>query len=145
METGHIGLNVSDIDRSKKFYLQALGFDVIGESQQEGRRFAFLGKDQKVILTLWQQSQGRVENQHPGLHHLSFQVGTLREVQEAEKRLQALKVHFHYDGIVPHKEGATSGGIFFEDPDGIRLEIFTPEDVRQPHAPVPDAPTCGFF
>ena len=34
-------------------------------------------------------------------------------------------LRLYHDGIVPHSEGASSGGIFFEDPDGIRLEIFT--------------------
>jgi lactoylglutathione lyase len=31
---------------------------------------------------------------------------------------------FAYDGVVPHGEGTHSGGIFFEDPDGTRLEIY---------------------
>ena len=35
------------------------------------------------------------------------------------------RARFHHDGVVPHGEGASSGGIFFEDPDGIRLEIYT--------------------
>jgi hypothetical protein len=62
-----------------------------------------------------------------------------------EARLQALDVHFLYDGIVPHREGADSGGIFFEDPDGIRLEIYSPSGAGGQAAPVAEAPTCGFF
>src|SRR5262249_12254373 len=140
-----VGLNVSKIDRSKRFYQDVLGLDVLGESQEPDRRFAFLGKDGKVVLTLWQQSEGTAERQRPGLHHLSFQVANIDEVRAAEERLRKLNVRFHYDGIVAHREGANSGGVFFEDPDGIRLEIFTGSGVESAHAPVAGAPSCGFF
>jgi lactoylglutathione lyase len=47
--------------------------------------------------------------------------------------------------VVAHREGSASGGIFFHDPDGTRLEIYAPSGAE--NAPVPDAaaPTCGFF
>jgi hypothetical protein len=51
----------------------------------------------------------------------------------------------HHGGIVPHAEGRSSGGLFFEDPDGIRLEIFTATGVGDHVAPHGAAPTCGFF
>ncbi len=31
--TGHVGLNVSDLDRSKQFYWEVFGFQVAGKSQ----------------------------------------------------------------------------------------------------------------
>ena len=145
IQTGHVGMNVSNVERSKRFYSDVFGFELIGESQQPERRYAFLGKDQKVILTLWQQSAGRMDPKVPGLHHLSFQVASIDEVKKAQSRLKSLGVVFHYDGIVPHAEGTKSGGIFFEDPDGIRLEIFSPSGVEDAHAPISDAPSCGFF
>ena len=52
-----------------------------------------------------------------------------------------LKVKLLYQGIVPHAEGAESGGVFFEDPDGIRLEIFSPTGAGNLTAPVAGAPT----
>jgi catechol 2,3-dioxygenase-like lactoylglutathione lyase family enzyme len=145
LQTGHVGLNVSDIDRSKRFYQDVFGFEVIRESQQDDRRFAFLGDGSKLLLTLWQQSSGRFEKARPGLHHLSFQVDSIDEVKEAEARLRSLKVPLIYDGIVPHAEGAQSGGIFFEDPDGMRLEIYSPTGAGEHQAPTGDAPSCGFF
>ena len=123
LQTGHIGLNVSHLDRSKQFYQDVFGFQVMGESQAEGRRFLFLGHGGELILTLWQQSDGRFEKHRPGLHHLSFRVDSIEKVQEAERKLRAMNVRFHYEGIVPHAEGLQSGGLFFEDPDGIRLEV----------------------
>jgi len=144
-QTGHIGLNVSDLDRSKKFYQEVFGLTAVGESREEGRRFAFLGQEDKLVLTLWQQAEGRFEKRHPGLHHLSFQVASIKEVQEAARKLKALNAALIYDGIVPHAEGAQSGGLFFEDPDGIRLEIFALTGAGDHTAPTPGAPSCGFF
>lgn len=145
LQTGHIGLNVSDLARSKKFYREVFGFEVMGESQEEGRRFVFLSEGKKLVLTLWQQGEGRFEKQRPGLHHLSFQVNTIEDVGRAEQKLRALNVSFLYDGIVPHAEGAQSGGVFFEDPDGIRLEIYAPSGAGDQTAPTQGAPSCGFF
>ena len=33
----------------------------------------------------------------------------------------------------------------FEDPDGIRLEIYAPTGAGDHAAPTPGAPSCGFF
>lgn len=138
--TGHVGLNVADLDRSVDFYGQVFGFDV----KQRGDGFAFLGDEERLVLTLWRQSDGAFATDRPGLHHLSFEVGSVDEVRAAEERVRAAGVRLHHDGIVPHGEGASSGGIFFEDPDGIRLEIFTGAGVHG-SAPSGAAPTCGFF
>ncbi len=140
-QTGHIGLNVTDLSRSKEFYQTIFGFGVILESQAEGRRFVFLGEGDNIVLTLWEQSKGRFEAQRPGLHHLSFQLETMEKVKETEQRLRARNVRMLYEGIVPHAEGMDSGGVFFEDPDGIRLEIYALTGARERPAPVAGAPT----
>ncbi|PZG13716.1 VOC family protein [Nonomuraea aridisoli] len=144
-QTGHIGLNVTDLDRSREFYERVFGFAVAGESREEGRRYAFLAQDGTLVLTLWQQSESRFAAGLPGLHHLSFQVPDLDAVRRAETVIRDLGAKIHHDGVVPHGEGASSGGVFFEDPDGIRLEIFAPDAAGDRPAPTAGAPTCGFF
>ena len=143
--TGHVGLNVSDLARSKRFYQDVFGFDLSVESNEEGRAFAFLTQNNAIVLTLWQQSDGTFAADKAGLHHLSFQVDSIEEVKKAEQRLQQLGAVIHYGGVIAHAEGAESGGVFFEDPDGIRLEIFAPTGASQSPAPKSGAPACGFF
>src|SRR3954463_10588731 len=77
LQTGHVGLNVTDLEGSSNFYRQVFGFEVLNQSQEEGRRFVFLGNDKSLVLTLWEQSQGQFAKSNPGLHHLSFMVDTL--------------------------------------------------------------------
>ncbi len=142
--TGHVGINVTSLDRSRDFYSDVFHLTRIGGSDDAGRRFAFLGGGERLVLTLWEQSDGRFDGRTPGLHHLSFEVASMDDVRAAEERLRARGATFAYEGIVPHREGAQSGGIFFEDPDGTRLEIYA-KDGASGAAPVTGAPTCGFF
>ncbi|MET9545264.1 MULTISPECIES: VOC family protein [unclassified Streptomyces] len=143
--TGHIGLNVTDLERSLAFYRDVLGYGVIGEGKEEGRRFAFLGDGAHPVLTLWQQADAAYSGAHAGLHHLAIETDSIERVKEYESALRAHGVEFAYEGVVPHGEGAASGGIFFHDPDGTRLEIFAPSGAQNEPTPVKSAPTCGFF
>ncbi|WP_395311268.1 VOC family protein [Mycobacterium sp. AMU20-3851] len=142
---GHVGLNVTDLTRSVDFYRRALGFEQLAISSEGDRRFAFLGVDGDLRLTLWQQSSGEFSTGTPGLHHLSFQVESIEQVRTVEAALKDLGATFAHDGVVAHGEGTPSGGIFFTDPDGIRLEVFAPTGAEAEHAPDGESPTCGFF
>ncbi|WP_031158549.1 VOC family protein [Streptomyces durhamensis] len=142
----HTGLNVTDLDRSLAFYRDVLGFALLAEGKEDDRRYAFLGEDDgQPLVTLWQQARGAYDRDRPGLHHLAFTVDSVDRVQAYETALRAAGVDFAYEGVVAHREGGTSGGIFFHDPDGIRLEISAPLGPDGAPAPHASAPTCGFF
>ena len=133
MQPGHIALNVSDLERAVRFYSGVFGYERLGGSDE----YAFLGKDGRAVITLW------TAGKDP-LHHVAFEVPTAEDAAAAEARVVELGGRMHHAGVVPHREGATSGGIFFTDPDGIRLEIYAPDGVSG-DAPHGEAPTCGFF
>ncbi|RSS82030.1 VOC family protein [Streptomyces sp. WAC06614] len=145
LRTGHVGLGVTELTRSLAFYREALGFELLREGEEEGRRYAFLGRDGELVLTLWEQATGPFAPAAAGLHHLAFSAAGIEEVRAYEERLRALGVDFAHEGVVAHAEGAASGGIFFHDPDGTRLEISAPTGAEGAPAPSGAAPTCGFF
>ncbi|MFD6414855.1 VOC family protein [Streptomyces sp. NPDC060194] len=145
LRTGHVGLNVTDLERSTAFYTRLLGLTVRAEGKEDDRRWALLGRDERLVVTLWQQSGEPFSPSTAGLHHLSFEVGSIDEVTAAEAVLRELGAAFVHDGVVAHGEGGASGGIFFTDPDGIRLEIYAPTGAEGAPAPSGAAPTCGFF
>ncbi|WAZ21746.1 VOC family protein [Streptomyces cinnabarinus] len=145
LRTGHLGLNVTDLDRSLAFYRDVLGFALLAEGKEEDRRYAFLGDGDTLVLTLWQQAAAPYDESRAGLHHLAFQADSVERVRAYETALREYGVEFAYDGVVAHAEGAGSGGIFFFDPDGTRLEISVPSGAEGAPAPHESAPTCGFF
>ncbi|MFF2994333.1 VOC family protein [Streptomyces sp. NPDC057950] len=152
--TGHVGLNVTDLDRSLAFYRDVLGFALLtegkdGKDGEEGeRRYAFLGSsdgDGRPVLTLWQQARSTYGEDRAGLHHLALEVDSIDEVRTYETALRDRGVTFAHEGVVAHREGSASGGIFFHDPDGTRLEIYAPTGAEGAPVPSESAPTCGFF
>jgi lactoylglutathione lyase len=143
--TGHVGINVTNLARSRDFYADVFGLQLLGGSADRPRRFAFLGTGSSVVLTLWEQSKGSFNAQAPGLHHLSFAADSIDAVRATEERLRKRGVKFLYESTVPHAEGLDSGGIYFEDPDGLRLEIFSPTGAKHLPAAAGELPACGFF
>ncbi|WEO97411.1 VOC family protein [Streptomyces sp. FXJ1.172] len=142
----HTGLNVTDLDRSLAFYRDVLGFALLVEGKEGDQRWAMLGEAGGApLVTLWQQAQGAYDSGRPGLHHLAFTVDSAERVREYEAALREYGAKFAHEGVVAHREGGTSGGIFFHDPDGIRLEISAPLGPDGAPAPHDSAPTCGFF
>src|ERR1051325_3634936 len=77
LRPGHIGLNVTDLDRSLPFYGRVLGLETLAEGKADSRRWAFLGRDGEPVVTLWTQSTRGFATGTAGLHHLSFQVDSL--------------------------------------------------------------------
>ena len=74
MKVGHVGLNVNNIEISKKFYIDVFNFEVIFEETKENRKYIFLGHKGEIVVTLWEQSNKEFSKDTAGLHHLAFQL-----------------------------------------------------------------------
>jgi lactoylglutathione lyase len=142
---GHAGLSVTDLDRSVAFYREVLALEVVHQSSETDRRYAFLGVGGRAFLTLWQQSHQPHQPDAAGLHHLAFELPTLDAVRAVEARLRVRGITPRHDGMVPHSEGAESAALFFTDPDGIRLELYSPTGAAALTGAATDGPACGFF
>jgi catechol 2,3-dioxygenase-like lactoylglutathione lyase family enzyme len=145
LQTGHVALNVSDLARSQSFYEQVFGLHEQRRGSDPDKKWVFLGRGKQTVITLFQQSTGTFRTDSPGLHHLSFQAENVEQVEAAERIVRSLGAPVFHDGLVAHMAGASSGGLFFADPDGIRLEIFAPTGLQDSPAPSGEQPTCGFF
>jgi len=130
---GHIGLCVSDLDRSRRFYVEGLGFEFLNgldvpDSPADrllrlepplGLRAEYLAKDGFVLELMHFDREAnppapeRVMNE-PGLTHLSFSVD---DVSAVANRLEAL-------GAEVLRETDVGGGIFLRDPDGQLIELY---------------------
>ncbi|MFD4789737.1 VOC family protein [Streptomyces sp. NPDC058459] len=142
ISTGSAGLNVTDLDRSIAFYERALRFEVIRRSSDPARPYALLGQESAVLLTLWQQTSERFAPDRAGLHHLSFEVPTVEALGETEAALRTAGIAIRDDPGAPGQAAAT-GQLFFLDPDGIRLEVYTDDPRAQ--SPASGLPRCGFY
>lgn len=121
----HMALTVTDMDRARDFYQDVLGFEFVTEF---GPKYLLSNGD--VILALNQSpdpSQAvtgdRFNENRVGLDHVSFNVGSMAELESA---LQVLE-----ERGIPHGEIKDLGGLgicvlAFRDPDNIQIELTAP-------------------
>ncbi len=76
---------------------------------------------------------------------MAFILDSVDELKAFEKKLEDNNITKIYDGIVSHCEGAHSGGVFFLDPDGVRLEVCIAEGIEKCNPDTKDHSSCGFF
>ena len=135
----HIGLTVTNLERSKTFYQELFGWKEVGADLKMG--YVFLA-DGKNFLTLWQKSTHGYAESSAGLHHFALAVESVDDLTQAEQLLRKKKIRIHYNRIVPLQDGAHEAEIYFYDPDGIRVELFSPNGGDGREAPVSHGPSC---
>ena len=143
---GSCGLNVTDLARSVDFYSATLGVEEVRSGVVGNSGYALLGHGGTVLLTLWEQAGSPAAHATAGMHHLSFEAPSLEALRLVRDRLVAHGVALREDVVTG--DSPLTGQLFFEDPDGIRIEVYT----EDPRCRWPDAeyagqpaPRCGFY
>ena len=123
----HVGVKVTDLDRSIRFYSDLFGFEMVdrrmlGRSNVEAAAMEVGGS---IIFLLYEDSfQARSAEEHGGVDHfcLTFTDPEFREILE---RIKAMGVRLE-GGVVP-RTGATgrSDSQYILDPDGNQIEVKT--------------------
>ncbi len=98
----HVALDVRDVRRSRDFYVEHLGLEVIRESGEDN---CFLGSGGGFFLTLFR-------GDNPGLNHYCYAIRDF-DADRAEAKLKEA-------GLKVRRE---SGRIYFDDPDGIEVQV----------------------
>lgn len=118
---GHVVLGVRDPQRSIKFYTEALGMELVNVLEDMQMAFLSFGErdhDIAVIKVSEDQSVGSA-----GLAHTALEIeGGQEQLRELYERLKSYgaKVEFTVDHVL-------TKSVYFFDPDGNRLEIFSQE------------------
>jgi len=121
----HIYIAVSDLAVSQAFYdrvlLETLGFrknrfELDGDPhiQYFNRQFGFVLRPARRGT--------RHDSYAPGLHHFCLRVQSRQDVEAAARKLRALGIEASEARLYP-AYAPDYAATFFEDPDGIRLEV----------------------
>ena len=118
---GHVVLGVRDPARSIKFYTEALGMELVKFLEDLQMAFFSFGERDHDIAVIKVPDDQPVGS--PGLAHTALEVdGGEKQLRELYARLNSrgVRVEFTADHVL-------TKSVYFFDPDGNRLEIFSQE------------------
>jgi len=118
---GHAVVFVSDLERSRRFYTEVLGFKVSdvypGSMMPGGMIFLRCNADHHCLALVGDGDAGKAKK----LHHLAFELATLEEVFYARDHLRQSGTPIVYEG---RRRAGCQVSVEFLDPDGHHLELY---------------------
>ena len=120
----HVGLTVPDLESARRFFLDGLGFEQVGEVPDYPAVFV---SDGAIMITLWQAEDPASavpfdRRANIGLHHLALRVGDASDLERLSAELRTrddLDIEFEPEGL------GNSGikHMMCRIPGNIRLEL----------------------
>lgn len=119
----HVAIICSDYEKSKHFYVEFLGFEVIQETFREHKKSYKLdlkvaGKYQIELFSFPEPPKRASSPEACGLRHLAFEVDNVSETIN-ELKSKGVKVGEIFFDNITEKQYA-----FFYDPDNLPLEVY---------------------
>jgi glyoxylase I family protein len=132
----HLRLTVTNVERSRAFYTDVLGFEVVAESPgspddpqvraDPDRLYGgvvFMTNGMLLGLRPVAPGEDRFDSERVGLDHLSFAVASRQDLEDAASRLDERDITH---GEVRDLPAFGIAILSFSDPDGIHLELTAP-------------------
>jgi catechol 2,3-dioxygenase-like lactoylglutathione lyase family enzyme len=113
----HIALKVQDVERSKKFYREILGMDVVWEPDAQNV-YLSSGCDNIAIHEVPESFLKTAEERQ--LDHLGFVVESIKRVEELESQFRSQGVKIIHPFKI-HRDGSAS--FYCADPDGVVIQM----------------------
>lgn len=119
-QIGHVHLKVADLERSLRFYVGILGFEI---TQHYGNSAVFLsagGYHHHIGLNTWHsRDAGPAPVKTAGLYHLAILYPTRKDLAVALNRL--IEAKYPLSGAADH---GVSQAIYLNDPDKNGVELY---------------------
>ena len=132
----HVRITVTNLERSRTFYTEVLGFEVVAQSPGSPDDPAVRNDPAQLYGGLVFQTNGilfglrpvagaedRFDSERVGLDHISFTVRSREELVQAASRLDERGV---VHGEVQDLPAFGIAILSFSDPDGVHLELTAP-------------------
>ena len=118
---GHLVLRVKDVQRSRRFFEDVMGIPAVAQNERGMVFFSTDVKDNHHMLAIMPAKEGAAmpTPDHVGMQHVSFELGSFAELQDAYRRLKEHDVpldHTTFHGVTK--------SVYFYDPDGNRFEFY---------------------
>src|SRR5205814_1756958 len=113
-KVSHVGLNVSDIEKSIRFYTEILGFR-LSDRNQQGMAFLRNGTDHHTIALAQgpKDGTGAPPDRYLTFHHMALEVDSVDELFNAREFLKEKGVEIEFEG---RRGPGCNIGIEFRDP-----------------------------
>ncbi len=123
----HVGLTVPDLDASERFFVDVLGWTLVGGIPSYPAKFV---SDGTVTVTLWRAADPDAavafdRRANIGLHHLALAVKDLGELVSIHDRVLACPGTAIEFAPMPMREGSTTHHFICAMPGGVRIEFAT--------------------
>jgi len=120
-ELGHVVLYVRDLERSRKFYGETLGWTEVARMGNQGAVFSS-GRThhELLLLEVGPDATPIPEGRRVGMYHFGLKVG------ETDEELRGALEHLRAAGVTVNgsADHTVTHSLYIEDPDGNEIELY---------------------